>query len=189
MGVHLVCGELTTEEVALLLALILLRASNIYLFSRIGVDTRIEHHRREGHRRRGKGLHLLKGEVEVAQDLLGQGPHIALRTAWVRRDEVGDELVVETLPATNLLETAVHLLEERKRGLAHKAQHAILGMLRGYLQTTRGMVLDHGVEVVRLVEEVVADATADEGPLHTLRLSNLAVEFQEARVVVIHIGA
>ena len=46
-------GELTTKEVGLLATLIILRAGDIDLLSRIGVIARIEHHRREGHRRGG----------------------------------------------------------------------------------------------------------------------------------------
>ena len=182
-------GEFTSEEVALLLTLILLSTCNIDRFACVGIDTRIEHHRRESHRRRCEVLHLLEGEVQIAQDLIRERHHIALGTAWVRRDKVWDELVVEPLPATDLLEATVHLLEEGERRLAHKLQYTILSMLGSNFEATRSVVLDHGIEVVRFVEEVVADATADEGSLHTLGLTNLAVEFQEACMVVVHIGA
>ena len=62
-------------------------------------------------------------------------------------------------------------------------------MLRRHLQTTRGVVLNNSFEVRRVVEEVVAYATADKCLFHTLHLAYLAVEVNKGRVVVVHIGA
>ena len=61
-------------------------------------------------------------------------------------------------------------------------------MLGCHLQTSRGVILDDGLEVWRRVEQVVAYAAADECTLYALRLANLAVELQQWRVVVVHIG-
>ena len=50
------------------------------------------------------------------------------------------------------------------------------------------MVLNHDIEVRRLIEEVVAYATTDECSLNTLRCANLAIKLYEAAMVVILIG-
>ena len=49
-------------------------------------------------------------------------------------------------------------------------------MLGRYLQATRGVVLNNGIEVWRVVEEVVAYATADKCLFHSLGFAYLAVE-------------
>ena len=44
-----------------------------------------------------------------------QSLHILLAADWVRGYEVGYKLILELLPATYLLESAIHILEERER--------------------------------------------------------------------------
>ena len=71
---------LFTEKPALLAAFLLLRAGDVDLLVRIGILTRPEHDRREGHGGGRKILHLLQREAEFAQHLAGQLLHVVLAT-------------------------------------------------------------------------------------------------------------
>ena len=72
-------------------------------------------------------------EVELLGDD-GELCHIFLMATWVRRDEVGDDLLPEVLFAIDAVELAFELIELLERGLAHQVEHTIAGMLWGYLQ-------------------------------------------------------
>ena len=74
-------------------------------------------------------------EVELLGDD-GELCHIFLVATWVRRDEVGDDLLPEVLFAVDAVELSLELIELLERGLAHEMEHAVAGMLRGYLQAT-----------------------------------------------------
>ena len=74
-------------------------------------------------------------EVELLGDD-GELCHIFLMTAWVRRDEVGDDLLPEVLFTIDAVELAFELIELLERGLAHEMQHTVAGMFGGYLQAT-----------------------------------------------------
>ena len=127
--------------------------------------------------------------MEPSEHLARQFAHVVLRTAGVRRDEVGDELVGEPLAAADGVERLVELLEEGEGGLAHQPQHMLLGVLGGHLEPPRGVVAEHRLEVGRIVEEVVADAAADEGLADALHGADFLVEGQQRPVVVVEVGA
>lgn len=183
------CGNASAEEVALLAAFLLLRAGHVDLLVRVGVLARVEHHRREGHRRGCEVLHLLEVEVQFAEHLLRECAHVLLRASGVRRDEVGDELVGQPLAVADTVEVGIQPLEEGERRLAHELQHPLFGMLGRHLQPPRGMVLQHGFEIGPFIEEVVADAAADKGLLDPLDGPDLLVESQQRTVVVVQVGA
>ena len=125
--------------------------------------------------------------MQPSEHLVGQRPHVLLRAAGVRRDEVGDQLVGEPLAAADAVKIGVQLLEEREGGLAHQLQHMLLGVLGRHLQPSRGVVADNRLEVGRVVEQVVADAAADKGLLDPLHGADLLVERQQRPVVVVEV--
>ncbi len=177
------------EEVAFLPAFLLLRARHVDLFAGVGILARAEHHRREGHGRGGEVLHLFEREVELAQHLLRQGAHLLLGASGVRRDEVGNQLVGQPLAVADAVEVGVQPFEKREGRLAHQVQHPLLGVLGGYLEAARGVVHEHRAQVVAVIEQVVADAAADEGFLHPLHGPDAGVEFEQRTVVVVQVGA
>ena len=95
------------EKILFLFTLISLRPRHIHLLPSIWILAGIEHNGGEGHRRWGEILHLLKGEVEVAEHLLGEGLHIALMAAGVRGDEVWDELISQPILAADAVKVAI----------------------------------------------------------------------------------
>ena len=56
--------------------------------------------------------------------------------ARVGRDEVGDDLFAQVLFTIDAVEDAFELVELLERGLAHEMQHAVAGVLGGYLQAS-----------------------------------------------------
>ena len=87
-----------------------------------------------GHRRRREVLYLFEVEVEILSDD-GEFGHIGLVAAWVGADEVGDDLLMESLFAVDAVEDALELVELLERGFAHESQYPVAGMLGGHLQT------------------------------------------------------
>ena len=177
------------EEIPLLTAFLLLRACHVDLFARIGILARVEHHRRERHRRGGQVLHLFEREMQPAQHLAGQRLHVAFGAARVRRDEVGDQLVVEPVAAADRAEVVVEPLEKGEGRFAHQCEHPLLGVLGSDFEPSRRVMADDRLQVVASVEEVVADAAADEGLLDPLYGADLGVEIEQRPVVVVQVGA
>jgi len=68
--------------------------------------------------------------------------HILLVTAWMAGDEVGDNLLVEMLLATDAVELSLEVLELLERWLAHEVEHAVAGVLRGHLQSSADVAGD-----------------------------------------------
>ena len=66
----------------------------------------------------------------------GELCHIFFVATRMGRDEVGDDLFAQVLFAIDAVELALELIELLERGLAHEVEHAIAGMLGGYLQAT-----------------------------------------------------
>ena len=69
----------------------------------------------------------------------------------------------------------MHILKHRERWLTHKLQHTILGMLWSNLQTTRRMILNNDVKVVRVIEQIVTNTTTNKGLLDALHLTYFAI--------------
>ena len=80
-------------------------------------------------------------------------------------------------------------LEERERRFAHQVQHVVLGVFGCHLEPPRGVVFQHGLQVRRLVEQIVADAAADKGFLNPFDGPYFFVQGQQRPVVVVEIGA
>lgn len=95
------------EKVLLLSAFLILRTCHKDLFARIWVDSRIEHHRGEGHWCWGQILYLLKGEVEFTEHLYRESAHICFATTRVRGDKVWDELISQSILAADAVKVTV----------------------------------------------------------------------------------
>ena len=63
-------------------------------------------------------------------------------TTRVAGDEVGDDLLVEVLLATDAVELSLEVLELLERRLAHEVEHAVAGVLRGHLQPSADVAGD-----------------------------------------------
>jgi len=110
---------LIPEEI-LPLGLFLLRSLGAFhRFQRVRVVAGVPRLGRDGHGRGSEVLHLLKLEVEALGEHRQFG-HIGLGTARVAGDEVGDELLAQTLLAADAVEAALEVVELRERRLAHE---------------------------------------------------------------------
>ena len=127
--------------------------------------------------------------MQPAQHLAGQRLHVAFGAARVRRDEVGDQLVVEPVAAADRAEVVVEPLEKGEGRFAHQREHPLLGVLGSDFEPSRRVMADDRLQVVASVEEVVADAAADEGLLDPLYGADLGVEIEQRPVVVVQVGA
>ena len=92
----------------------------------------------DGHGGGCEVLHLFEVEVE----LLGFGSqlcHVGQRASGVTADEVGDELVVEMLFATDAVEESFEIVEEPEGRLAHEVEHLFGGVLGSHFQSSAHM--------------------------------------------------
>ena len=115
-------------------------------------------------------------------------------------DEVGDELLAEPLLAVDAVEDALEGFKLGKRGLAHDVQHAVGGVLGGYLQPPADVA---GYQFVRVLacslvdgsirtfvqQQVVAHAAADERTLDARQGINGMVDVEQRTVVGVQVGA
>lgn len=72
-----------TEEIGFLPPFLLLRTGDVDFFMCIGVLPGVEHHRREGHWRRGEILYLFEVEMELAEYFRRQRAHVTFGAARV----------------------------------------------------------------------------------------------------------
>lgn len=76
-------GRPFIEEIGFLPPFLLLRTGDVDFFMYIGVLPGVEHHRREGHRRRGEILYLFEVEMELAEYFRRQRAHVTFGAARV----------------------------------------------------------------------------------------------------------
>ena len=76
-------GRPFIEEIGFLPPFLLLRTGDVDFFMCIGVLPGVEHHRREGHRRRGEILYLFEVEMELAEYFRRQRAHVMFGAARV----------------------------------------------------------------------------------------------------------
>ena len=110
---------LVPEEELALGQLLALRLGAEYGLERVGVEAGVPSLGGNGHGRGREVLHLLKMEVQPL-GLHGEFGHVFLAASGMAADEVGDDLLVETLLAADAVEDALELVEELERGLAHE---------------------------------------------------------------------
>ena len=85
---------------------------------------------------RGEVLHLFQTEVHLAR-FSGQLRHVLLRAARVRRDEIWDDLLVQSLFTVDFVEEVAERVEQPERRLAHQLQYTVGGMFRRHFQPAR----------------------------------------------------
>ena len=189
---------LVPEEVLTLGFLLAWCLGGEHRLERVGVIACVPHLGRYGHRRGGEVLHLLELEAQLAGDG-GQLGHILLVTPWVRRDEVGDDLLVEMLLAADAVELALELEELLERRLAHEHQHAVAGVLRRHLQTAADVSADElarvllggsvgGLVLAVIEQQVVAYAAADEALLDAGQGVDGVIDIEQLLMVRIQVG-
>ena len=76
-------GRPFIEEIGFLPPFFLLRTGDVDFFMCLGVLPGVEHHRREGHRRRGEILYLFEVEMELAEYFRRQRAHVTFGAARV----------------------------------------------------------------------------------------------------------
>ena len=91
-----------------------------YLFECVGVVASIPSFSGICHRCWREVLHLFEVKIELLGDD-GELGHIGLVTAWVGGDEVGDDLLVQSLLAVDTVEDTLKFVELLERGFAHES--------------------------------------------------------------------
>ena len=164
---------------------------------RVGVIACVPRLSTDGHGRWREVLNLFKLESELAGEA-GQLGHILLMTARMTGDEVGDDLLVQALLATDAVEDALEVIELLERGFAHEVEHTVAGVLWGNLQTAADVAGDEftcilagslvGCFVLAVIkQQVVAHAAADEALLDARQGIDGTVDIDQARVVGVEV--
>lgn len=125
--------RLVPEEELPLGKLLFLSLSAEYWFERIWVVACIPRLCGIGHWRWRKVLNLLQMEVKTFGNH-SQFSHIFLVTSWVRRNEVGDDLLSQSLFTINAVEYALEVVELTERWFSHQIQHSVACVLWCHLQ-------------------------------------------------------
>ena len=125
-----VFGDSREEEDVLVVAL-LCGLRTVYLLARVWVVAQIVHGRGKGHRRGREVLHLVRDQTMLLREL-AQRRHLLDGAAWMRGDEVGDELLVLTTPLVLLLKTVQKIQETVETRLAHQLEYLVVSVLRSY---------------------------------------------------------
>ena len=131
--------------------------------------------------------------------LNGQFGHVAIAATGMAGDEIGDELLLQSMLLIDLVENPFELLEQFEGGLAHHLQHVVLRMFRCDFQAAGnvsgnqllriGLSCLFQVRILILVQQqVVTDPAADERTLDTGQLIHGFVQFQQGGMVGIQIG-
>ena len=184
---------LVPEEILALSQFLLLRMGCVNRLQSIGVVTRVEHLRRDGHRGGGKVLHLLKTIAHLTRNLC-QLSHVSLRTTRVTGNEVGDNLLVEAFFAIDSVKLALEVEELLEGGLAHEHQDVVGSVLRSHFQTSADVAGDEfasvltgslvdGIVLAVMQQKVVAHTAADETLLDARQRVDSVIDIEEFGVV------
>ena len=177
------------EEIVALSQFLVLTMGRINGFESIGVVACIEHFGGYRHGRRREVLYLFKFVTHLARQT-GQFCHITLMATWVAGDEVGDDLLVESLLAIDAVEDTLELVELLERRLAHQSEHMVGSMLWSHLQTSADMILDEFTGVLHsglvglfvlaaIQQQVVAHTTANETLLDAWQRVDGTIDFKQ----------
>lgn len=96
--------------------------------------TRVPCFGRHCHRCGREVLHLFQFEVQFAR-FGSQFCHVLLRTTGVRRNEIGNDLLVESRFAVDAVENAFKLMEQLEGGLSHVVEHMVARMFRSHFES------------------------------------------------------
>ncbi|MPM72651.1 hypothetical protein SDC9_119627 [bioreactor metagenome] len=153
----------------------------VQLLQRISLA--VIHRRRQRHRRRQEGLHLVETEVVLLQPQR-QVDHVGVGRPRMRSDEVGNQVLLLARLARKTVEQLLEAVVAADAGLHHLRQRAFLGVLRGDLQVAADVVLDKFLDVLgRAHRQVIAQTGADQHLLDPLQAACATVERNQRRVV------
>ena len=113
-------------------------------------------------------LHLFEFEVE-GFGLGCEGRHVFVVAAGVGADEVGDDLLIESVAAINVVEKFLELVEEFERGLSHELQHGVGSVFGSHLEASRHVVANQlfGIFLLSVVNGFISAAMQNEVVAHT----------------------
>ncbi len=150
----------------MLVAALVVALGHMYVFARVGVIFQIVHGRGVGHRRWREGLHLVGHQMMLAGDL-AQLRHLGQRTSGMRRDEVGDKLLVLAAASVLLLEELHEVQELLEIRFAHQAYHLRVGVLGRHLESSGDVLVHQLVQIAFraavffIQQQLIAYAAAD----------------------------
>ena len=130
----------------------------------------------------------------------GKFRHVLFLAAGVAGDEVGDELLAQSLFAVDAVEYLLELAELAERRLAHEAQHAVGGVLGCHFQAAADVTGDEFAGIVtgalvhhrvfaRVQQQVVAHAAADERLLDAGQGVHRTIDVEQRAMVGVQVGA
>lgn len=163
----------------------------------VGMDARVVNLGRHCHWGRGEILNLFELEIQVFRDAC-QLCHVCFAATGMRRYEIGDELLLETIFTVHSVEYILEFMEEVERWFAHAVEHFVGGVLRGHFQSAAHMVGNKflHVDAVGLRNfcgvgmshgKVVSDTAAHKRFLHSRQGIHAAVYVGEKGVVSVEI--
>jgi len=180
---------LVPEEVLSLGILLLRCLCRVDGLHGVGVEACVPHLGGYGHGGGGEVLHLFQTVSHAAGDVCQLG-HVLFAASWVRRYEIGYELLVQVLFAADGVELALEVVEELERGLPHELQYVVAGMLWSHFKPSADMLRDElagvlpcspvGVFVFRVVQQqVIAHAAANEALLDARQTVDGVVDVEQ----------
>lgn len=190
---------LIPEEIFALGKFFLFRLSRIHWLERVGVETCVESF---GAHRHGCGreiLYLFEVEIKFFGDSC-QFRHIFLGATWVRRNEVRNDLLLQSVFLVQAVENSLELVEQGERRFAHQVEHFVAGVLWSHFQSARHMEANQFLIVlpIHLVHfliagfvhgEVVAHTAADKRLFHLRHCIYGVVDVEQGTVVGVQIAA
>lgn len=142
-----------------------------------------------GQRRRVEVLHLVEAEA-VALEPQRQIDHILIGGAGVRRDKIGDQILLFARLLRVGIEQFLKAVVAAHARLKHFRQRPLLRMLRGNLQVAADVVGRQLFNVARIGHrQIVAHPGGDEDLLHALKIAGAAVEIDSRLMVGVHVRA
>ena len=165
----------------------------------VGVVARVPHFGGDGHWRGREVLHLFEVEVHLLRQN-GEFGHILGLTAWVRRNEIGNDLLAQVFLATDAVEQPFELLKLAERRLSHQVEHAVGRVFGCYFQSSADVsgdefagVLSGGLValfVAGLVQQqVVAHTAANETFFDAWQRIDGAIDVEQGGMVCVEIRA
>ena len=128
---------------------------------RHGIQARIIHYRREGHRCGREVLHLLKMKIE-SFGFERQLSHVLHGASGMRGDEIGYDLLVESRLSIDTMEGLAESFKQTEWRFSHDLEHMRFGMLRCHFESAGHVVKNHLASVFRR-HQIVADAASNKG--------------------------
>ena len=178
-----------TEQQRLLHPFLFDRTGDMYRFAAEGVTAGVIDTGRQASRGGGEVLNLFNLEAMFFQ-LEGDLDHIFESATGVAADQVGHNRLAQS----ELLTASAELIQKIGKGpgsrFMHRIGHPVDSRFGGDLEQTTDMVLEQGIEVVRLKgEQVITYPRGDKDVFDLLLLADLGEELHHALVTGLQIFA